>query len=280
MNWIERLNAAINYIEDNITEDLDFSDIAKVAHCSPYHFQRMFIFMTDMSLSSYIRQRRMSLAATDLRMEDIRIIDVAIKYRYKSPTAFNRAFQSVHGIAPSLIKQDGVYVKSYSPLKFQISIKGMSGIDYRIEQKKAFRIVGISAEITNDCEINGEIISQLWQVAKGNGKVDKLISLNNKQPKGLIEALHLSQDNCWISVASTKEIDDTLEEIVIQASTWAIFPKVQNVKEFLKRIFSEWLPTSTYELDVGPEITLYPSDVLQNKEHEIWLPVKKPMITT
>jgi len=275
MNWIERLNAAINYIEDNITEELDFSDIAKVAHCSSYHFQRMFILMTDMSLSSYIRQRRMSLAATDLRVEDIRIMDVALKYRYKSPTAFNRAFQNVHGIAPSLIKQDGVFVKSYSPLNFQVSVKGASGIDYRIEKKEAFRIVGISAEITDDCEVNGEIMSQLWQVTKKNGTVDQLTALNNSKPKGLIEVLHLSQDNCWASVASTKEIDNTLEEMVIPSYTWAIFPKIENVKAFLKRIFSEWLPASTYELDVGPEITLCPSDDLQNKAYEIWLPIKK-----
>lgn len=104
MEWIERLNQAINYMEEHLTEQVDYEELGRIAGCSSYHFQRMFSYMAGMPLSEYIRKRKMSLAAVDLQGGKIKIIDAAEKYGYSSPTAFNRAFQSIHGIAPSAIK--------------------------------------------------------------------------------------------------------------------------------------------------------------------------------
>ena len=117
MEWIERLNQAMDYIEKHITEEIDYERLAQVACCSTYHFQRMFAYMADVSLSEYIRRRRMSLAAEDLQGGAKKIIDVAYKYGYASPTAFNRAFQSVHGVAPSRVREEGVSPVSYTHLK-------------------------------------------------------------------------------------------------------------------------------------------------------------------
>lgn len=114
MEWIERLNKAINYIEENITKEIEYEQVAKIACCSTYHFQRMFAYMADVPLSEYIRRRRMSLAAVELQNDDKKIIDVALKYGYSSPTAFNRAFKSIHGVAPSVIKKRNNNFKSLS----------------------------------------------------------------------------------------------------------------------------------------------------------------------
>ncbi len=124
MEWIERLNKAIDYIEEHMGEKIDYDQVAKVACCSTYHFQRMFAYMANVSLSEYIRRRRMSLAAVDLQSGDEKVVDVALKYGYTSPTSFNRAFQSVHGIAPSLVKEEGVSLRAYPPISFKIIIKG------------------------------------------------------------------------------------------------------------------------------------------------------------
>lgn len=67
MEWIERFNSVINYIEENITQQIDYEEIAKIACCSSYHFQRMFTYMAGIPLSEYIRKRKMSLAAVDLQ---------------------------------------------------------------------------------------------------------------------------------------------------------------------------------------------------------------------
>ena len=125
MDWTQRLNKAVDYIENHLMEDPDPEELARIAGCSFYHFQRVFLYMADMTLTEYIRRRKMSRAAVDLQGGDEKIIDVALKYGYSSPTAFNRAFQSVHGVAPSALRRDGITVKSTSPLVFKISIRSV-----------------------------------------------------------------------------------------------------------------------------------------------------------
>ena len=119
MEWIERLNATMNYIEERLTGEIDYGQIARIACCSAYHYQRMFGYMAGVTLAEYIKRRRMSRAAADLRNGD-KVIDVALTYGYDSPTAFNRAFHSVHGVTPSLAKQKCVSLKTYPPISFKI----------------------------------------------------------------------------------------------------------------------------------------------------------------
>lgn len=107
MNLLEKMNGALTYIEENLTSDIDFKEVAKLACCSEYHFKRMFLFLAGITLSEYIRCRRLSLAAFELNCNNKRIIDVAIKYGYSSPDSFTRVFQSFHGVTPSEARNNG-----------------------------------------------------------------------------------------------------------------------------------------------------------------------------
>jgi AraC family transcriptional regulator len=282
MDWIEKLNAAISYIEEHITEEIDLSEVAKVACCSSYHFQRMFNYMANVPLSEYIRRRRMSLAVADLQSDGAKIIDVALKYGYDSPTAFNRAFQGIHGIAPSLVKQDGVPVKSYPPISFKITIKGVEEMNFRIEKKDAFRVVGISKSLEKEVEKNFEIVPKMWQEAAMNGTIPKLAAVMDSQPMGVLGVSvcnDLEEWRYYIAVSSTKEVDATLEEYTIQPYTWAIFsgegPQPHAIQDLQKRVVTEWLPSSGYEYDNGPDIEVYLNDNPQNSKFEVWLPIRK-----
>lgn len=124
MEWVEKMNRAIDYIEDHLEDRVDYEKVAQIACCSVFLFQRMFSFLTDVSLSEYIRRRRMSLAAIELKNSDIKVIDLALKYGYESPEAFTRAFQTFHGISPALARRYGVDLKDYNRISFQITIKG------------------------------------------------------------------------------------------------------------------------------------------------------------
>lgn len=283
MDWIEKMNAAITHIEQHITDTLNTEDIAKIVGCSTYHFQRMFACMTGIPLSEYIRRRRMSLAVADLKSNDMKIIDVALKYGYHSPTAFNRAFQSVHGIAPSLVKLDGVSVKSYSPLSFQMVVKGVESLDFRIETKEAFRVVGISVPLYGDFEGMAEPVEQIWKIAEVNGTIQKLKRLVRKEPSGLLEVM-LPDENAesWrylISVATDAPIDESLEEYIVDAYTWAVFSykgkTLEETQDLGKRVISEWLPTSGYEYDNGPDISVHAKEDTDGVILEYWLPIKK-----
>lgn len=280
MEWITRLNSAINYIEEHLCDAVDYDEIAKLACCSTYHFQRMFAYMADTTLSEYIRRRRMSRAAADLQDGSQKIIDIALKYGYDSPTAFNRAFKSVHGVAPSKIKMDGVSIKAFPPISFKITIKGAQQMEYRIEKKDAFRIVGISVPLHREMEKNFEEVPKMWAKAAADGTIPKLAGMMNSQPMGVL-GVSICNDENWryfIAVASDSEIDNTLEEHIVPAATWAIFSgsgEGRSIQELEKRIVTEWLPTSGYEYANAPDIEVYLNDDPQNAQYEVWIPVVK-----
>lgn len=282
MEWIHRLNKTIAYLEEHLTEEIDYEQLAQIACCSPYHFQRMFAYMADVPLSEYVRRRRMSRAAVDLQEGNAKIIDIALKYGYSSPTAFNRAFQSVHGIAPSFIRESGVQIKSFSPISFAITIKGVEELNYRIEKKDTFRILGVSQPLHKEIEKNFEIVPQMWQKATMDGTLQRLPMMMDSEPKGILGASVCGCTDEWryfIAVASTQPAEDGLEEYHVPAFTWAIFsgsgqcPKA--IQELEQRIITEWLPTSGYEYDNGPDIELYLNPDPHNAQFEVWIPVVK-----
>lgn len=281
MEWIERLNQTIIYIEEHITSEIDYEQLAKIACCSTYHYQRMFAYMAGVPLSEYIRRRKMSLAAVDLQSSNSKIIDIGMKYGYSSPTAFNRAFQNIHGITPSAVKKGGISVKTYPPISFKITVKGVEEMNYRIEKKEAFRIVGISHPLQKELEENFSIVPQMWGRAAADGTIERLAAMMNGQPMGLLGVSTCNDKEDWkyfIAVASSADIDSALEEYTVPASTWAIFPGEGtnlSIQELEQRILTEWLPTSGYEYGNAPDIEVYISPDPENAKYEVWIPVKK-----
>ena len=280
MEWIERLNQAIIYIEEHLKDDIDYGQLAKIACCSSYHFQRMFSYMAGIPLSEYIRRRKMSLAAVDLQFGDKKIIEVAGEYGYQSPTAFNRAFQSVHGIAPSAVKNEGVSIKSFPPISFRITVKGVEEMNYRIEKKDSFRIIGISQPLDKEIENNFAVVPKMWQNAAVDGTIQKLAGLMDAAPMGLLGVSACNDAEQWkyfIAVSSTKQ-DTDFEEYIVPAATWAIFTGSgtnQSIQELEQRIVTEWLPTSGYEYANAPDIEVYINPDPQNAQYEVWIPVIK-----
>jgi len=281
VEWIERLNGAVDYIEEHLTEDIDYEQVARAACCSSYHFQRMFSYMASVSLGEYIRRRRMSLAAVDLQGSEDKIVDIALKFGYGSPTAFNRAFQSVHGIAPSLVRDGGVSVKSFPPISFKITVKGVEEMNYRIEKKGEFRIVGVSQPLHREIEKNFEVVPQMWQKAGMDGTIPKLAGMMNGEPMGLLGVSVCNDEEVWryyIAVASSKPVDDPLEAYVVPASTWAVFTGSgtnRSIQDLEQRIVMEWLPASGYEYANAPDIEVYLNADPQNAQYEVWIPVVK-----
>lgn len=224
--------------------------------------------------------RRMTLAAVDLQSGE-KIVDVALKYGYSSPTAFNRAFQSIHGIAPSLAKESGVSLKSYSPISFKITIKGAEEMEYRIEKKEAFRIVGISIPLYKEIDKNFEIVPPMWGKASMDGTIEKLATLMNSQPMGMLGVIVCNDDEDWhyfIAVATTAPVDSAFEEYLVPATTWAVFSGEgtgRSIQELEKRIITDWLPTSGYEYGNAPDIEVYLNPDPQNARYEVWIPVVK-----
>ncbi|WP_153127409.1 AraC family transcriptional regulator [Peribacillus tepidiphilus] len=289
MDLLKNLNRAIQYIEENLTHDIDFKEVARIAFCSEYHFKRMFSFLTGITLSEYIRRRRLTLAAFELKDSNVKVIDIAIKYGYNSPDSFARAFQNLHGITPSEARNNGHSLKAYPRMTFQLSIKGGNEMNYRIVEKEAFRIVGIKKRVPIIFKGENPEITAMWKTLNME-KINKLKELSNVEPLGLIQAsTNFSEGRMeekgeldhYIGVATTKECPDELTQLEVPASTWAVFeaigPFPDTLQDVWGRIYSEWFPTSNYEQIEGPEILWIGSKDLTSPtvKCEIWIPVLK-----
>ncbi|MDM5360385.1 AraC family transcriptional regulator [Peribacillus sp. ACCC06369] len=289
MDLLKNMNGAIKFIEDNLTNEIDFKEVARLAYCSEYHFKRMFSFLAGISLSEYIRRRRLTLAAFELKDNKIKVIDIAIKYGYSSPDSFTRAFQHLHGITPSEARSNGHSLKAFPPMSFQLSIKGGSEMNYRIEEKEAFRIIGIKKRVPIIFNgVNPEIAS-MWQ-SLDEKMINELKDLSNVEPTGLLSAsTNFSEGRLeekgeldhYIGAATTKECSDNLTQLEVDASTWAVFEAVGPFPETLQnvwgRIYSEWFPSSNYEQIEGPEILWNENKDVTSPtfRSEIWIPVLK-----
>ena len=149
MNWIQGIQRAIDYVEANITEEIDFEEVAKQAYSSSFHFQRVFGILCGFSLGDYIRMRRLSLAGEELSKGNAKIIDIAMKYGYDTPESFSRAFTRFHGIAPSEAKHRRQSQNRLYPCTVKLTLTGGSKMDYRIEKRDAFQVAAREKELIN-----------------------------------------------------------------------------------------------------------------------------------
>ncbi len=288
MDSLKKMNEALGYIEENLTNEIDFKEAARLAFCSEYHFQRMFSFLAGITLSEYIRRRRLTLAGFELINSDIRVIDAAIKYGYSSPDSFTRAFQNLHGITPSEARNYGKSLKAYPKMTFQLSIKGGSEMNYRIVDKGAFRIVGIKKRVPIIFNGVNPEIAAMWK-SLTEEMITRLKELSNTEPSGLISAsTNFSEGRMdekgeldhYIGVATTKKCPDNMTHLEVAASAWAVFQAVGPFPDILQdvwgRIYSEWFPSSNYEQAEGPEILWNENKDITSPtfKSEIWIPVQ------
>ena len=284
MEWLKNLSNAIDYIENNLAGEISYEEAAKIACCSTYYFERMFAYVAGISLSEYIRRRRMTQAAFDLQTTDMKVLDAALKYGYASPTSFNRAFQSVHGISPIFAKTQGSVLNAYPPLKFSVKVTGGNSMSYKVQEKEAIRIVGIRIPLTLDMEENKKIVPPFWEKTLESSQFTKICSLSNQSPKGVlgITACQGSDEIYYYIAAATDEpVPKDMFEYEIPAATWVVFESDGRFKESIQSIFrrflTEWLPFSGYAYAELPDIEVYPisRERPQCGHSEVWIAVKK-----
>jgi len=134
MEIMERLTEALAYIEENLMNEINYTEVAKRAYCSSDGFKRVFSIIAGISPAEYVRRRRMTLAALELKDSNCKISDIALKYGYESPGSFTRAFSSIHGLTPSDVRKSKVSLTVFPRLFFKIHIKGANEMNYRIEK--------------------------------------------------------------------------------------------------------------------------------------------------
>lgn len=288
MDWLDRMNNAVDYIESNLADEISYDKAAQIACCSTYHFQRMFSFITDVPLSEYIRRRRLTLAAFALQTSNIKVVDVALKYGYESPEAFSRAFKNLHGVMPVSARDIGVALKAFPKITFSISIKGVCEMNYRIEEKEAFEVFGLELKTT---VLNGQCykdIPEFWSACAQDGRCEALAQAAGKRSGDILDAGVTYDHNPNGSMAymlgcikRDKAVSSMYTTLSIPKQTWAIFQTEwksdcddEKLHEVWRRIYSEWFPVASYEhADCDFDMEMYFSSKDTGYSAEIWIPI-------
>ena len=302
MDWITGMQKAIDYIEANLTEEIDYEKVAAESFSSSYHFQRVFSILCGYTLGEYIRLRRLSLAGAELANGKEKVIDIALKYGYDSPDSFAKAFQKFHGITPSQARADGSRLKSFSRLSIKISLEGGSIMNYRIETKPQFTLLGYKKrfegtpydELRHKQEGDFFITTRAHQwMLKGmaNDKLSDYCVITNMNDDGYDFYIasttdNWERDNLYNSKVTGIDFMDKFqfEEIIIPERTYAIFetekqrmpiPEYFNLR---KQIAAEWLSNNEYKMINAPEIAVYHWGIVggyTERTIEIWIPIEK-----
>ena len=293
MNWIQGIQRAIDYVEANITEELNFEEVAKQAYSSPFHFQRVFGILCGVSLGDYIRMRRLSLAGEELSRGNAKIIEVALKYGYDTPESFTRAFTRFHGITPSEARRGGK-ARIFTPLSVKLTLTGGRKMDYRIEKRDAFQVVCKRKQV--DKPQSGTAtreISAMWQEFGADGTLGRLAACIPAQTvmRGLLGICFSSELDATRfpygigAEYDGRPVDDDFEIVDIPASTYAVFTSRGRMPEaFIEtyhRIVTEFFPQSAqYEYAENVEFEVYSSANTDDPNYrcEIWIAVHEKTV--
>jgi AraC family transcriptional regulator len=284
MDWLDNMQRALDYIEENLKGELDIEAIARIAYSSSFHFQRMFHMITGFTVADYIRKRRLTLSAQELAAGGSKVIDAAMKYGYETPESFAKAFKKVHGISPAAARVHGASLKAFPKISFHISITGEKDMDYKIIEKEAFELAGKAIRVTTKDGHNFKQVSKFWEDSRKDGTMEKIcehVGASGVFGVCLDFEEHLEEFTYMIGIEREGDIPADFALIQVPAATWAVFTSVgalpEAIQEVTRRIFSEWFPATGYIHDNAPELEVYPEGDTVSPDYrcEVWIPVKK-----
>ena len=284
MEWLENLQNAVNYIEDNILEDdnLTAENISRQIYSSEYHFRTIFRVITGYAIGEYIRNRRLSLAGEELLLNDISVLDLAVKYGYDTAESFTKAFTRFHGVSPSYVRKKREGVKTFTRIILKVEAEGGSVLNYSLEEPGEITLVGYSERFPESTlEENNQLIpefvkrccdedfSGLQQLAKVGVFANAVLGYRHDVDGELCYTFGAANDE--------KVLEEKYDVVNIPDRRWLRFPcegeTEQAMQKLWYRIYTEFLPFSSYRIDEC--VTLEVSYCMNGENRKyLYLPVK------
>lgn len=275
MNYYEKLNKIVDEIESKLTEKINYNDLAKIVGTSSYTLQRIFVFLTDITITEYIRKRRLSKSAEELISTNIKIIDLAIKYQYDSPISFSNSFKKMHGISPQTLRKNRVSLKTFPKIEFKPTTDIIEELEYRVIELDKQKLYGITTGIIQ--QTNNKAIKDLFN----KSKEEKILEFIKEHSDGKelyyganidIYDNDLTKNSQYYILGKVPRND--FINIEIPKATWACFKlknkKQENILKLYSTIYTKWLPSSKYT-----EILNYPQlEIYYKEDCEICIPIK------
>ncbi|MFD8514564.1 GyrI-like domain-containing protein [Streptomyces antimycoticus] len=287
---LERLNEALEHIESHLDQRIETAELARIAVTSEYHFRRLFSALAGIPLSEYIRRRRLTLAGAEVLAGERTLLEIAVRYGYGSGEAFARAFRAMHGVGPGDARRAGAVLRSQPRMSFRLVVEGSSSMRYRVVEKERFHVVGKKVRVPL---VHEGVNPRIAEFIRGIGQetIGRIAALSDQQPEGILGV----SDNLDPSRAEGTELDyyhavvtgaaapKDLDELVVQAGTWAVFessgPFPQALQHLWRDVFTQWFPSNPYQSRPGPEIlrTRLSQDAAQ-ADAELWIPVERTAV--
>lgn len=246
MDWTQRMNSVMDYVEKNLCGELSENEIARIMGCPYTAFQSSFSQITGISFSEYIRRRKLTRAAWDLQNTDEKVIDIGLKYGYQSADAFRVAFRNLHGVSPSEARKNNVKLTFYCSLQFEVTIKGVDKMDYTIAEKDSFKVIGIRRVVPYG--------GGTWAIVKTDGSNERIRDISGKFfDLGLCFGFgEDGSDDYMCAVEWNGEDVEGFDSFTYPPALWLIFEAKGKISdnvlgETWNRINNEFLPNSKYK---------------------------------
>ncbi|AUA09074.1 AraC family transcriptional regulator [Streptomyces malaysiensis] len=284
---LERLNEALDHIESRLDQRIEVADLARIAVTSEYHFRRLFSALAGISLSEYIRRRRLTVAGAEVLAGERTLLEIAVRYGYGSGEAFARAFRAMHGVGPGEARRAGAAVNSQPRMSFRLVVEGSSSMRYRVVEKERFHVVGKKVRVPLVHEGVNPRIAEFIRSIDGE-TMRRIAALSDQEPEGILGV----SDNLDPSRAEGTELDyyhgvvtgaaapEGLDGLAVPAGAWAVFensgPFPRALQYLWRDVFTQWFPSNPYQSRPGPEIlrTRLSQDAAR-ADAELWIPVER-----
>lgn len=283
---VQEWNRAIELIEKDLTADIEVGALARTALTSEYHFRRMFSSLSGLPVSEYIRRRRLTAATAEI-VDGGPVLEVAVRYGYGSAEAFTRAFKAMHGLTPSEARQPGAVLHSQPQLRFHLRIEGNTDMKHRIEDKEAFRLVGLKARVPLVHQGPNQAIID-FQRNLDPAATKRLLQVANTEPSGPLsvtdniddQRTEGSQLDYWHAVATTNPAPDGFDSMEVPAGLWVVFQAEGKFPDVLQSMWAdaatEWFPANPYRWIPGPELLSVQVDAGgTHGQGQLWIPIER-----
>ena len=285
---IGTLNDLVERVEASAGDDLDVAAFAREHGTTEYHLRRMFSALAHMSLSEYIRRRRMTVAGAELAAGAPSLLDVAVRHGYGSVEAFGRAFRAVHGITPSDARRDGGPLRTQPTLRFRLSVEGSTPMHVTITHQPSLVLAGHAVEVPLiHAGVNPHIQQHIAAIAPEEHA--RLKALSDADPTGILAVTADVDPDApegsmltylhGVALQASTPVPDDLDALRVDAGAWAVFAAEGPFPDTLQTLWAatatDWFPSNPWRLRPGPSIVRYLSFTDGHASFELWLPVEE-----